>query len=62
MDGVGVEGHRAVAMEWLLVTTELGHRGAQARRALAIILEAEDPNYGKDATVRESIGRETSHS
>jgi TPR repeat protein len=52
LDGVGVERHRAAALEWLIVAAELGHRGAQAR-ALAI-LEAEGPDYGEDATVSET--------
>ena len=46
LDGVGVERHRAAALEWLIVAAELGHRGAQSR--VLAILESDGPDYGSE--------------
>jgi TPR repeat protein len=45
LDGVGVERDRSEALEWLITSAELGHRGARSR--VLAVLEM-DPNKCED--------------
>ena len=45
LDGVGVELDRATALEWLVLASELGHRGARSR-VMAVLEKKEGEDYG----------------
>lgn len=45
LDGVGIERNRSEALEWLIASAELGHRGARSR--VLAVLEM-DPNKCED--------------
>jgi len=48
LDGIGVERDRGEALEWLVVSAELGHRGRARSRVLAVLeLERGKKSYGK---------------
>ena len=45
LDGVGLELDRASALEWLVLASELGHRGARSR-VMAVLEKKEGEDYG----------------
>ena len=45
LDGVGVMLDRALALEWLVLSSELGHRGARSR-VMAVLEKKEGDDYG----------------
>lgn len=46
LDGVGVNRDRGEALEWLIISAELGHRGARSR-VLAVLEIEKGKSYGK---------------
>jgi hypothetical protein len=46
LDGIGVSRDRGEALEWLVTSAELGHRGARSR-VLAVLTMDENKSYGK---------------